>query len=1442
MLPSPMTCQRAGRCFRGILQAILAAGLFPALAAAQQNRVPARITQAIDPAHLTVLKGNVHPLARAEFDRGPAPASLQLNRMLLVLQRSPEQEAALEALIDEQQDKSSPNYHAWLTPQQFGQQFGPADQDIQTIVSWLESQGFEIDSVANGRGVIGFSGTADQVQNAFHTEIHSYDVNGNNHWANASDPEIPAALVPVVAGVASLNSFRRRPMYHLAGVFGKSKTTGQVTRIGTLASGTPSPNFTETCGTNSNTGAPISCYALGPYDFATIYNVLPLWNASPAIDGTGQSVAIVARTNINLQDISDFRTLFGLPANPPNVILDGPDPGIVQGDETEADLDVEWSGAVAKGAQIDLVVSQSTETSDGVDLSALYIVDNDLAPVMSESYSECELGLGTAGNQFMSNLWEQAAAEGITAFVSSGDNGAAGCDFYADQTPEPAQYGLEVNGIASTPFNVAVGGTDFNDFSNGATYWNSTNNSTTQASAKGYIPETTWNNSCTNGIFAQLGFSTNAETNCNNSQLSSFVFTLGGGGGNSACTSPSGDTPSSCSGGYGKPSWQVGAGVPSDGKRDLPDVSLFASNGFVGNFYMMCERDKTSGQPCSTSYFLGVGGTSAASPAFAGIMAMVDQKMAAPEGNANYILYKLAAKSGNTCASAANPASACVFYDIPAGSTIAMPCLSDTMSCSPTNSSDLYGVLPGYATTPGYDLATGLGSVNAANLANDWGGVGDTPSTTTLTLNSGNPVNITHGNPVPVSVGVAPNSPEPTGNVSLLALAGGTPTDFGTLALNTSGAASGTFSTLPGGTSYSVKAHYAGDATYAGSDSNAVTVTVSPEASMTSLGIITFDPTSGRITSTNATSFPYGSAYVLRSDVANSSGTLCFNSASRSVAYPCPTGTIALTDNGATLGPGTLVLNSQGYTEYQAIQLPGGSHNLVASYSGDNSYNASSTTDSVTVTPAPTTTSITQTQSQPAVIGSSFWIDTKTTSNSSGVAPTGTYKLFDGTTPLTWGGTIYGTAGSASSGASFTGGLVTTISGPSGPHTISAQYTGDSNYASSTSSGVTVNAVYPDTLTVTASPNTVIYGQNTSVTITATLDTTNPASNAALKPVGAMTFNSSAGPITGTVTTSTGQDASGNWELQATVTTTPQQSESISASFAGDSNYGSVSNQVFINVTVPDFSVSTSSPSLAITAGQTGTVMLTITPATNYTSTVALTCSAPTSFGGSTCTVSPQSVTLSNGAAATATLSITTTSPSSSSTAMLLPIGMRTEPLPPIVPYAWWFAAVLAMSASLLLLSARRRCLRASFAFAVLGLLSFAIGCGGGNGGGGGGGGGGNPIPTTTTISVSGTKVPSSSGVALTATVSPSSATGTALFSSTCGTSASAGLVNGIGQAQLSCLTGTWGVSAAYGGDSGHQNSQSGTLDIAFTGNASVAVQGQTSSDIHPLTINVTLQ
>jgi subtilase family serine protease len=570
-----------------------------------------RIAQAIDESKLTVLKGNTHPLARPEFDRGEAPTSLAMNRMLLVLKRSPDQEAALRKLLDDQQDQASANYHKWLTPEQFGKQFGPAESDMQTITSWLQSHGFQVDPT-KGRTVLEFSGSAGQVQEAFHTTIHKYVVNGQQHWANASDPQIPTALTGAVAGVFTLHDFYKKPQVHLAeGQFTAKAVPGVRPRI------------------TSSDGS----YALGPADYYTIYNFSPL--------GSGLAkIAIVGRSNINLQDVTYFHYWMYDQAESAQVIVNGPDPGDLGGDdETEAVLDTTWAGAVAPSAWLALVVSQSTATTDGIDLSETYIVENNLADVMSESFGDCEVNFTSTEATGVAGLAQQASAQGITYVVAAGDSGSAGCD--DPNTETVATHGPSVNLLAATPYTVAVGGTVFNENGHDSTYWSSTNAQATQESAISYIPENTWNESCASG-----------QSGCSTPGI------WAGGGGVSAV--------------FTKPPWQSGvAGIPSDNARDLPDVSLTAAS---HDPYLICLRGSCVPNAQGSISFVGVSGTSASAPAFAGIMALVANKTLVRLGQPNYVLYRLAAAENlSQCnASAVTlPAGTCVFNDV---TRETMPC------------------------------------------------------------------------------------------------------------------------------------------------------------------------------------------------------------------------------------------------------------------------------------------------------------------------------------------------------------------------------------------------------------------------------------------------------------------------------------------------------------------------------------------------------------------------------------------------------------------------------------------------------------------------------------------------------------------------------------------------------------------------------------------------
>lgn len=596
--------------------------------------VSPRIVRTIDDSSLIRFSGSVRPAVAGARDLGRIAPATPIERVLLILKASPEQEAALEKFLADLSDPRSPQYRQWLTPEQFGERFGPAQQDLDTIVKWLQDRGMSVNRVSKGRRTIEFSGTARQMETSFHTEIHSFDVNGERHIANATELAVPEALSAVVSGVRSMHDFRLRPQHHIVSAVSSDSNQGD------------------------------GVHTLVPYDFAIIYNIAPLWSAG--LDGSGQTIAIVSHTNINLSDITDFRSRYGLPVNNPTVVLDGPDPGIFDpSEELEADLDVEWAGAIAKRAAIQMVAAASTRSTDGIDLASEYIIDNNLAPVMSLSYGSCESDLGPASS-FYSTLWQQAATQGISVFVSTGDNGSAGCD--EPSATAPASGGFAVNGLASTAYNVAVGGTQFNDLASPSTYWNGANDSN-QASALGYIPESAWNES-----------SYAPGSGLNN-------LYAGAGGVSSV---------------HATPAWQTGLGVPSSDPgaaatqhhRYLPDLSFTAAahDGYI------VERE---------GVLITVSGTSAPTPSMAGLMAILNQSSGTRGGNPNPRLYSIAATAPT------------VFHDVTAG-TNAVPCSGGSPNCSAKAGAT--GTMNGYSAGAGYDLATGWGSADGYALVQQWTG------------------------------------------------------------------------------------------------------------------------------------------------------------------------------------------------------------------------------------------------------------------------------------------------------------------------------------------------------------------------------------------------------------------------------------------------------------------------------------------------------------------------------------------------------------------------------------------------------------------------------------------------------------------------------------------------------------------------------------------------
>jgi subtilase family serine protease len=566
---------------------------------------------AADVTDRVALAPDVHPVTLLAPAVGDTAEDLRMERVILALRIPAARRAALAQLLADQQDPASPRYHRWLTPAEFADAYGPSPAEVAQVTAWLAAQGLQVEEVAASRTWIDFSGTVAQLQRAFQTQVRDFQVGDRVRHANVTTPSMPRAVAGPVAGIVSLHDIPRRPM-----------SSG----LRPLAA----PAYTGSGGV----------HYLSPIDFATIYDVSPLYAAG--IDGTGQTIAVVGRTHPAASNWSAFRTAMALPARAPVVIVNGTDPGDLGANEDgEADLDVEWSGAVARNATIDFVVSRSTASTDGVDLSAQYIVNNNLAPVMTTSFGSCESQMGSAENTFYANLWSQAAAQGITSFVSSGDSGASGCDAGS----ATSGTGRAVNGLSSTPYNVAVGGSQFNE--GAGTYWAASNGSG-YSSALGYIPEVAWNESA-----AVSG--------------GSGLWSTGGG----ASTL------------YAKPSWQVAPGVPADGARDVPDVSLTAAS-----------HDGYIVQTQGALYVIG--GTSASSPSLAGLMALVVQKTGQRQGNANVRFYQLGqAQYGG--------GGAAVFHDVASGSN------------------SVPGVT-GFTAATGYDLATGLGSVDANALVTAWSG------------------------------------------------------------------------------------------------------------------------------------------------------------------------------------------------------------------------------------------------------------------------------------------------------------------------------------------------------------------------------------------------------------------------------------------------------------------------------------------------------------------------------------------------------------------------------------------------------------------------------------------------------------------------------------------------------------------------------------------------
>jgi len=692
---------------------------------------------------LFILRGNTRPEAMAKNDRGRVSDGFPLPHLMLLLQRGQGQEQALEQFIKDIHDPVSSRFHHWLTAAEFGQEYGLPQADVARVTQWLESQGFTVNLVYPNRMLIDFSGTAGQIGRAFHTEIHNLRVNGEAHIANMSDPQIPATLAATVAGVVSLHDFMPSSLVE------------------------PRSEFAETNGANP----------LVPADLWTIYNFSPAF--ASGISGQGQTVVVLASTDLySLDDWDDFRSSLGLssafpqgaivqvhpPSNPVNNCAD---PG-VNGNDMEISIDAEWASAAAPSATIEVASCASGTMFGGFFALQNLLNGTDPPPaVVSLSVGAPETAMGAAFNAFISSLYQQAVTEGVSVLVAAGDEGAAD----ADSGENYARSGITVNGLASTPYNVAVGGTDFADNYTGSTeaYWSSSNLSN-YATALSYVPEIPWNDSCASVLRAD--YMKELPPYGANGLCDVFQTLVAGSGGPSGCATGSSDStgPSSINilpingtcVGYPKPDWQSAlVGNPSDGVRDLPDVSLFASNGAWGHSLLYCLSDPLFGYDCSASptTWPGTGGTSFTAPILAGIQALVNQASGTRWGNPNPTYYALARQEygsgGSSSCNAAlgnQVASNCIFYDINQipllyggtgkGGDIDVPCSG--MNCY--QPSGTYGVLSTapQALTTAYITNIGSGYTGAPSCSiSGGGGVGATCSASltvvvsSLTLTNG---------------------------------------------------------------------------------------------------------------------------------------------------------------------------------------------------------------------------------------------------------------------------------------------------------------------------------------------------------------------------------------------------------------------------------------------------------------------------------------------------------------------------------------------------------------------------------------------------------------------------------------------------------------------------------------------------------------------------------
>ncbi len=789
------------------LRAVSSAAVLFSMSFAGLAQRAARLSAPISGGTQAVLQGSKPGRALAANDIGTLDSGSPMNGITLVFNRTAAQEKALQTLLAAQQNPASPLYHQWLTPAQFGAQFGVADSDLAAVSSWLTGQGFSVVKVSQAKDRLTFAGTVGNLNTSFGTSMHRYQNGAKVEYAPSTDLSLPSALAPMVTAVLHTSTFRPHPMV-------KRAPTGAT------------PEYT----TANN-----ASHFLTPKDVATMYDVNATYSAG--FTGTGQSVAIAGETFIALSDVSNFEIATGLATNLPKLVLE-PNTGgsaTYEGDEFESDIDVEYATGMAPGANVMLVYTGDSPYY-GVFDAFNYAIEENLAPVVSISYGSCEPLFGTAAANAGNALFEQAAAQGQTLIASAGDSGSTECFGYTDSNgdalPPATQEQLAINFPADSPYVTAIGGTQMVAGTYGAgtsQYWTSAGSSPVLSSLLSYVPETIWNE-----------------------DSSTYGFASGGGGASVL---------------FAAPTWQQGvAGIPATNAVRLnPDISFQASVASPG--YLACSSDPSAfatGQTSSCAvgiydstgkYVTTAGGTSFGAPIFAGLMAILNQAKqpsvtpgnGAGQGSVNATLYGLA---GNTTTYAS------VFHDITTGNN---DCALIAADCS--------AGLAQYQATTGYDEASGLGSVDFGNLLKYWPAVSTgTLAVTSTTVGAATTTPASGASDViTITVNGAAGGATPTGTVLVYLANEGAPTystTLSTLAGGTLGATltltNGTASyTFPGTTTAGtqvITATYSGDGTNAAS-TGAVALTLANTLTPTGSFTVAANPTTVSVPVNNYSEF-----------------------------------------------------------------------------------------------------------------------------------------------------------------------------------------------------------------------------------------------------------------------------------------------------------------------------------------------------------------------------------------------------------------------------------------------------------------------------------------------------------------------------------------------------------------------------------------------------------